>query len=218
MSAIFFRSLRASVRSSTLAWDWRNRLGLGLLCIALIAFFGVRFDNFFTLNNAFATLLNISSIAIAAIGSGFLLVSGNVDLSIGGQYALIGVVVARTVVTTQNALAGVLAGLLCGALLGLINGALVRGLKISPIIVTIGTSAIFRGMAYVVSGGVSIFGFPANFIAIGRTRIGPAPLPVIIAAVVFIVSGFILVRTVAGLRTYAIGGNITAARLTGIHT
>jgi ribose/xylose/arabinose/galactoside ABC-type transport system permease subunit/ABC-type branched-subunit amino acid transport system ATPase component len=218
MSAISLKSIRSWMSASTLAWDWRNRLGLGLLCLGLVIFFGLRFDNFLTLDNAFATLLNISSIAIAAIGSGFLLVSGNVDLSIGGQYALIGVVVARTVVVTQNALVGVLVGLLFGALLGLLNGTLVRALKISPIIVTIGTTAIFRGMAYVVSGGVSIFGFPPNFIAIGRTHIGPAPLPVIIAAVVFVVSGLVLTRTVVGLRTYAVGGNLPAARLTGIDT
>lgn len=213
-----FRSLRARVRPASLAWDWRNRLGLGLLCIGLIAFFGVWFDNFFTVSNGFATLLNISSIAIAAIGSGFLLVSGNVDLSIGGQYALISVIVARMAVGSQNPIASVLAGLLAGALLGLLNGLLVRWMKISPIIVTIGTSTIFRGMAYIVSGGVSIFGFPESFIAIGRARVGPAPVPVLIAAVVFIVSGFILVKTVVGLRTYAIGGNIAAARLTGIKT
>jgi ribose/xylose/arabinose/galactoside ABC-type transport system permease subunit/ABC-type branched-subunit amino acid transport system ATPase component len=205
-------------QGAILAWDWRNRLGLGLLCLALIAFFGLRFDNFFTVDNAFATLLNISSIAIAAVGSGFLLVSGNVDLSIGGQYALTSVVVARTVVVSQSAVAGVAVGLLFGAFLGLVNGTLVRTLKISPIIVTIGTAAIFRGMAYVVSGGISIFGFPDSFIAIGRTRLGPAPVPVIIAAVVFIVSGFVLIRTVVGLRTFAIGGNIAAARLTGINT
>ncbi|MCX6050275.1 MAG: ATP-binding cassette domain-containing protein [Chloroflexi bacterium] len=213
-----FRSIRARVRPASLAWDWRNRLGLGLLCMGLIAFFGVWFDNFFTVSNGFATLLNISSIAIAAIGSGFLLVSGNVDLSIGGQYALISVIVARMAVTSQNPVASVLAGLLAGALLGLLNGLLVRWMKISPIIVTIGTSTIFRGMAYIVSGGVSIFGFPESFIAIGRARIGPAPVPVLIAAVVFILSGFILVKTVVGLRTYAIGGNIAAARLTGIKT
>jgi ribose/xylose/arabinose/galactoside ABC-type transport system permease subunit/ABC-type branched-subunit amino acid transport system ATPase component len=205
-------------QAASAAWDWRNRLGLGLLCMALILFFGIKYDNFFTIDNGFATLLNISSILIAAAGSGFLLISGNVDLSIGGQYALIGVVVAKTVVITQSALSGVVVGLLVGALLGLINGLLVRSLKISPIIVTIGTSAIFRGMAYVVSNGISVFGFPDGFIAIGQTRLGPAPVPVIIAAIVFILSGIVLTRTVAGLRTYAIGGNIAAARLTGINT
>jgi ribose/xylose/arabinose/galactoside ABC-type transport system permease subunit/ABC-type multidrug transport system ATPase subunit len=218
MATAWFDTLFARRREPVLAWDWRNRLGLGLLCLGLIAFFGLRFDNFLTLDNGFATLLNISSIAIAAIGSGFLLISGNVDLSLGGQYALIGVVVARTVVASQNPVLGVVVGLSFGALLGLINGSLVRVLRISPIIVTIGTSAIFRGMAYVVSGGVSIFGFPESFIALGRTRLGPAPLPVIIAAVIFVICGLILTRTVAGLRVYAIGGNLAAARLTGINT
>ncbi|MCB0125226.1 MAG: hypothetical protein KDE58_23390, partial [Caldilineaceae bacterium] len=102
MSVTSLDAFRPRARPATLAWDWRNRLGLGLLCIALILFFGLRYDNFFTIDNAFATLLNISSIAIAAIGSGFLLISGNVDLSIGGQYALTSVVVARTAVLTQN--------------------------------------------------------------------------------------------------------------------
>ena len=110
------------------------------------------------------------------------------------------------------------AGLGFGALLGLLNGTLVRVLKISPIIVTIGTAAIFRGLAYVVSGGVSVFGFPESFIAIGRTRIGSAPVPVLIAAVIFIVGGLVLTRTVIGLRVFAVGGNSLAARLSGINT
>src|SRR5690242_9144933 len=101
--------LRFRPRPVTSAWDWRNRTGLGLLCLALILFFGLRFDNFFTVSNGFATLLNISSIAIAAVGSGFLLVSGNVDLSIGGQYALVSVVVATVAKTTQSAAAAVAA-------------------------------------------------------------------------------------------------------------
>lgn len=211
-------SLQGLIKPSSSAWDWRNRLGLALLCLGLILFFGATFDNFFTVSNGFATLLNISSIAIAAIGSGFLLVSGNVDLSIGGQYALISVIVAVTATATQNSVVSVAVGLLGGAVLGLINGVLVRSLKISPIIVTLGTATIYRGLAYVVTGGISVFGFPEAFIALGRTYIGPAPLPVIIAAVIFILSGFVLVRTVVGLRTYAIGGNAAAARLNGIKT
>jgi len=212
------RPLKRQSQPVALAWDARSRLGLGLLCIALILFFGLRYDNFFTVSNAFATLLNISSIAIAAVGSGFLLISGNVDLSLGGQYALVSVVVATVAKATQSAVVPVIVGLVLGGLLGWINGTLVRLLKISPIIVTIGTAAILRGLAYVVSGGISIFGFPDSFIAIGRTYVGPAPIPVLVAAVVFIVGGFVLTRTVAGLRTYAIGGNVAATRLAGINT
>lgn len=209
---------RSQARPALTAWDPRTRLGLGLLCIVLIVFFSISFDNFFTVSNGFATLLNISSIAIAAIGSGFLLISGNVDLSIGGQYALVSVVVAQTAKATQSPILAVLVGLSLGALLGMTNGLLVQWLRISPIIVTIGTAAIFRGLAFVVSGGVSIFGFPASFIALGRTYIGPAPLPVIIAAIVFVGAGVVLTKTVLGLRIYAIGGNIAAARLNGVNT
>lgn len=209
---------RSRPHTAPTAWDPHNRLGLGLLCIVLIVFFSISFDNFFTVSNGFATLLNISSIAIAAIGSGFLLISGNVDLSIGGQYALVSVVVAQTAKATQSPTLAVVVGLSFGALLGMTNGLLVQWLRISPIIVTIGTAAVFRGLAFVVSGGVSIFGFPASFIALGRTYIGPAPLPVIIAAVVFVIAGLVLTKTVLGLRIYAIGGNIAAARLNGVNT
>ncbi len=193
-----------------------SRVGLALLCVALVLFFGLRYDNFFTLSNAFAILLNISSIAIAAVGAGFLLVSGNVDLSIGGQYALISGGVANVAKNTQSAPVAVLAGLLLGAALGLINGLLIRLLKISPIIVTIGTATIYHGLAYVVTGGVSVFGFPPDFIAIGRSYLGPAPVPVVVAALVFVTGWLVLSRTVLGLRTYAAGGNSMAARLTGV--
>src|SRR5438045_2763288 len=82
--------------------DSGNRLGLALLCVALVAIFGVSFQNFFSVSNLFVILLNTSSIAIAGIGAGFLLISGNVDLSIGGQYGLIGVVTAIVARNTQS--------------------------------------------------------------------------------------------------------------------
>ncbi|MGI9147552.1 MAG: ABC transporter permease subunit [Chloroflexota bacterium] len=193
-----------------------NRLGLGLLCVALILVFGVTSQNFLTVSNAFAILLNVSSIAIAAVGSGFLLISGNVDLSIGGEYALVAVVAATLAKVTQNAAIAVAGALVVGSLLGLFNGLLVRYLNISPLIVTIGTAAVFHGLAYVVTGGISVFGFPPGFITLGRTYIGPVPVPVLVSTVVFLAGGLILLKTVAGLRAYAIGGHAAAARLNGI--
>ncbi len=197
--------------------DSGTRLGLALLCVALILVFGLTSDNFLTVSNGFAILLNVSSIAIAAIGSGFLLISGNVDLSIGGQYALLSAIAALVARNSHNAVLAVVATLAMGAVLGLANGLLVRALKISPLIVTIGTAAIYHGLAYVVTGGVSVFGFPDAFIALGRTYLGPVPLPVLIGAVVFLIGSLVLLRTVAGLHAYAIGGNASATRLSGIN-
>ena len=199
-------------------WNPWNRIGLMGLCVALVVAFGATYDNFFTVSNAFTILLNITAIGIAAFGSGLLIVSGNVDLSIGGQYALCAVVTAIVVRDTQSAALGVVTGILCGALLGFVNGRLVRGLKINPLIVTLAMAAILRGLAYLVTNARSVFGFPDSFIAIGRAEVGPVPVPVIIGAVVFTVGGFVLLRTTFGLRVYAVGGNPQSTKLAGVDT
>jgi ribose/xylose/arabinose/galactoside ABC-type transport system permease subunit len=177
-----------------------RRTGLALLCVVLVAYFGISFDNFFTVSNGLTILMNVSAIAIAAIGAMFLLVSGNVDLSIGGQYALISVITAQFARDSGNVVLAVAVGLLAGLLLGLTNGILVRYMKISPLIVTLGTMAVFKGLAYLVSEGRSVFGFSDAFIFLGRARINEVPLPVIIAAVLFVAGGFWLLRTPGGLR------------------
>ncbi|GII63856.1 hypothetical protein Skr01_39410 [Sphaerisporangium krabiense] len=194
-----------------------RRTGLALLCAVLVAYFGFAYDNFFTVSNGLSILMNVSAIAIAAVGAMFLVVSGNVDLSIGGQYALISVIVASFARDQGGLVVAVLAGLVAGLVLGLTNGILVKYMKISPLIVTLGTMAVFKGLAYLVSEGKSVFGFSDAFIFLGRARVNNVPLPVIIAAVVFVAGGFWLLRTSAGLRLFAIGGNQQAARLTGIN-
>ncbi|MBX3194050.1 MAG: ATP-binding cassette domain-containing protein [Microbacteriaceae bacterium] len=193
-----------------------RRLGLAVLGVALLVFFSLAFDNFFTVNNLVTTAQNVSSIAIASVGTMALLISGNVDLSIGSQFALISVTVATVVRDTQNALAGVVVALLLGALLGFVNGVLVKLLNISPLIVTLGMLAIYRGLAFVVAEGVSVYGFPYSFTAIAGLRIAEIPLTVLVALAIFLIGAFVLLRTVPGLRLYAIGGNPEAARMVGI--
>ncbi|GIE99936.1 ABC transporter permease subunit [Paractinoplanes rishiriensis] len=194
-----------------------RRSGLALLCLVLVAYFGISFDNFLTVSNGLTILMNVSAIAIAAVGAMLLLISGNVDLSIGGQYALISVITAQFAKDSGNVVLAVVAGLVAGLILGATNGILVRYMKISPLIVTLGTMAVFKGLAYLVSEGRSVFGFAESFIFLGRARINTVPLPVIIAAVIFIAGGLWLLRTSGGLRLFAIGGNANAARLTGVN-
>lgn len=203
-------------RSYLVPGEPSRRVGLGILCVVLVLFFGYFYENYFTVSNGLTILMNVSAIAIAAVGSMFLLIAGNVDLSIGGQLALISVTVAQVAKATGDVITPIAVGLLVGALLGLINGLLVKTMKISPLIVTLGTMAIFTGMAFVVSDGKSVFGFSDAFIAIGRSKILGVPVPVLVAAIIFIAGGVWLTRSASGLRVYAIGGNPLAARLTGI--
>lgn len=193
-----------------------RRVGLMVIGALLVILFSLQFDNFFSTSNALTTALNLSSILIASIGMMALLISGNVDLSIGSQFALVSVVTATVVRDTQSTGLGVIAALCLGAFLGFVNGVLVRTLRISPLIVTLGTLAVYRGLAFVVADGVSVYGFPYSFSSIGGLRVAGVPFSVLVALGVFVVGGYALLCTVSGLRLYALGGNADSARMVGI--
>ena len=192
-----------------------SRLGLAGIAGLLVLFFSLRHSTFFTLSDARAIGVNMSSVAIAGVGSAALIITGNVDLSIGSMYALIGMVVAQVAAHVSSPVAAVAAGLAAGLALGAINGMLVRFLKISPLIVTIGLLAVYGGLAYVVSSNF-VIGFQASFISIGRGELWSIPYPVIIAAAVLLIGSLVLTRTVLGLRLYATGGDRRAAERAGV--
>ncbi len=193
-----------------------SRVGLALLAVLLVVFFEIKAGGFVTGDNITTILLNSSSLLIASIAVGCLVVAGNIDLSIAGQYAFISLIVALVVRETANPVLGVAAGLAMGAALGWVNGTLVRLMTISPIIVTLATGSVYAGMAYVVNEGTSVYNLTDSFLSIARSDLWFLPMPVVIALVVFVLGGVLLTRTVAGVRTYAIGGNAGAARLAGV--
>jgi len=189
---------------------------LAAVGLCLFVLFSLAFDNFSSVGNLTAIGLSSSAVLIAAIGTMALLVSGNVDLSIGSQYALISVITATVVRDTGDPWLGVVAALSVGLLLGLINGSLVVVLSVSPLIVTIAMFAIYRGLASVVGGGVSVFDLTDSFTAIGSARWLGVPLQVIIAGSVYLIGAWVLVATVSGLRLFAIGGDRVCAKLVGV--
>jgi ribose/xylose/arabinose/galactoside ABC-type transport system permease subunit/ABC-type branched-subunit amino acid transport system ATPase component len=211
-----FRRLLAIGARPERAWDPTNRIGLGFVCIAMILGSGIFFDRFFTVSNAFTIILNVTALGIGAFGSALLLISGNVDLSIGGMYALTGVSAALVAFHTQNALLGFSTAIAVGLFLGFINGRLVLALKVNPLIVTIGMGTVLTGLAYVMTNARTVFGFPDSYSWVGRAEVGPIPVPVIIFATILVGGGSFLLNSVIGLRLYATGGNPIAADLVGI--
>jgi ribose/xylose/arabinose/galactoside ABC-type transport system permease subunit/ABC-type multidrug transport system ATPase subunit len=192
-----------------------NRIGLAAVAGLLVLFFSLRHGNFLTTGNAIAIGLNMSSIAIAGMGTAILLITGNVDLSIGSMYGLIGMIVAEVAAHSGNPVVPVAAGLLAGLALGGLNGSLVRALKISPLIVTIGLLTVYAGLGFVVNSNY-IGGFGQSFVNIGQGQVGAIPYPVIVAAVVMLIVGLVLTRSVLGLRLYATGGDQRAAERAGV--
>ena len=194
---------------------------LWLFVLALVLFFGMMAPGFFSTTNALNVLRQMSVLAVAAFGSSFVIFSGGLDLSIGSNAALSGVLsamAARELNFPGGAPLSWVLGVLVGALFGLINAVIITRLHISPIITTLGTLTIGRGMALLLTGGVSLFGVPASFQWLGRGFIIPGilPIPVILMVLLLILAWVTLKRSVFGVYVYSVGGNEEAARLSGV--
>lgn len=185
---------------------------LALLCL----FFAVVAPKFATTANLENVLRQIAPVVIVGAAVTLVMVSGHLDLSVGGVLALSGVLAAwLTLHGVPPALSFVL-GTLAGSLVGLINGLLIVGLGLNAVIATLGTLYISRGIANLITDGVSINFLPGNFSELGTGVLAGIPIPVIVMAAV--VAGFIVLerRTLVGKYSVAIGSNFEGARLSGI--
>jgi ribose/xylose/arabinose/galactoside ABC-type transport system permease subunit len=158
-----------------------------------------------------------------AVGMTMVIVAGGIDLSVGAIYALAGVAGALFFQKFGGQTGGwiVPAGMLMcvavAAACGLLNGGLMVALKMHPFIITLGTMAIFRGIAFVITNGQSVGGFPESFRNLVRWEInGLSMSPLLIMALVTFAGGVFLSRMAAGRRVYAVGGNELASRYSGI--
>lgn len=194
---------------------------LWLFVVVLIVFFSIMAPGFMSTTNALNVLRQMSVLAVASFGASFIIFSGGLDLSVGSNAALSGVVaalVARALDMPGGAELSWLVGIMVGAGFGLVNGLIVTRLHISPIITTLGTLTIGRGLALLLTGGVSLFGVPETFQGVGRGFVIPGvlPVPVVLMVLLLIVSWIALKRSAFGISVYAVGGNEEAARLSGI--
>lgn len=165
-------------------------------------------------------LLNIGSsvaiIGIVASGATLVMLSGGLDISIGSIVALSGVTAGQFLNLTGSWGIAVVAGLIGGAVAGFFNGVLVTVFHINPLIATLGTLSVYRGLAYIVAGGVAVPTSSPEFLAIGTGRVFGIPSTLIIMVVIFLIVAVVLKSTVVGRNLYAIGGNPEAAKLAGI--
>lgn len=172
---------------------------------------------FLSVNNLMNVLRTASLTAICAMGYMFVILLGEMDLSVGSMQAVVGIVSVMILNFTKNVSAALLGGIIAGAVLGCINGLLVTKAGINSLIASLGTMAILRGSAYIITNGISIQANIPGFEILGTGYIGPFPIPFLIAVVIFAALYFVLNKTVFGRNIYAVGGNNSAARLCGIN-
>ena len=196
--------------------DTMQAMGILPVLILIVIIFSFIAPNFMTEANMMNITRQSSINIVLAAGMTFVILTGGIDLSVG---SILGVTAVMALVGSLNpALAdfAVPIALIAGLGMGVFNGLLVAYAGLPPFIVTLGTYTALRGAAYLVADGTTVINSKISFDWIGNGYLGSIPWLVIIAFAVIAVCWFILRRTTLGTHIYAVGGNLQAARLTGI--
>lgn len=193
-----------------------RELTLFLLIVALVIVMSVLSPYFLSLANFRAMAVGLIPTAIIAVGMTMLLVSGNFDLSVGSVLALSSTVLALLVAHGLPILLSALLTLALGLLIGLANGLIVTGIGVNPLVATLGTMSVARGVALVLTEGFSIANLPASFGWAGKSEFLGLPA-MFWLMIVIVIAGDLAMRHLAFLRqAYFIGANERAARLSGM--
>ena len=187
--------------------------------LAMCVVFTVLNKNFLNYSNFLTVLHQMVLNGILAVGMMFTIITGGIDLSVGCTYAITGIVVAScTVNYGMNPFLAILVGILIGAVLGAFNGFLINQLKLQPFIATLGTMSLYRGIAYVVTGGVPVTNVPTSYRDIFNGIVfGGVRSYIIVMVVVFVIAHILLSKMRSGDYLYAVGGNEEAAKLSGVN-
>lgn len=187
---------------------------VGLLLVTTFMVFAS--DSFLTTSNLENIARQVSINAIIAVGMTCVILTGGIDLSVGPVMALSGTLTAGLMVAGLPPSLAIGAGLLVGAGFGLGNGVLVAYLRMPPIIVTLATMGIARGLGLLYTDGYPISGLPEFFAVFGRGKLLGVQVPILIMLLAYLVAYVVLQHTRVGRYVYAIGGNEDAVRLSGI--
>jgi ribose transport system permease protein len=197
----------------------QKEIRLLILLIAMVAIMAfLRPDTFFTSQNLFNILRQVSLVTIVAVAQTFIIISGGIDLSVGYTLGLCGIIISTLLDASFNPYLSILIGISAAVGIGLINGLIITLIKLPPFIVTIGMAYIARGLAFVITEGFTVRVTNETISTLANGYVGPIPIMTIIMFVIVLTFAYILNRTPFGMKTKAVGGNIVAAKLSGIDT
>jgi ribose transport system permease protein len=194
-----------------------------LIFLVVVAIAASLSDNFLTFGNIANLFQQAAVVGVVAVGMTFVILTGNIDLSVGSVVALCGMLVAVLMSSGYPPVAAVAATALVGLACGAAMGAIAALAQVPSFIVTLAGLVSFRGLTYLLTDGVPVSGLPQGFAAISSTMVPILPgFSLTSMAVIFIalciVAGIVLRFTVFGEYVYATGGNPEAARLSGLPT
>lgn len=196
-------------------------LGITAALLVLMAAISLVAPRFLTPTNLVNVARSFSFTAATAVGQAIVILSGNggIDLSVGSIISLSGVVVAYLLTQDWPLLPAIAATVALGLAVGWVNGTLVTRFRMTPLIPTLGMLSMAGGLALVISRGRPISGRGATwdaFVHLGNGSVGGIPFPVLYMAAIVLAGWWVMRYTQFGYSVYAIGGNMEAARVTGI--
>ena len=195
----------------------RHETILALLVVLAVIVLAAQSDRFFTLDNLLNQGRLMTEVGLIAVAMTFVIVAGGIDLSVGsilGMTAiLLGVFWKNLGLPLELAIA---LALLVGTLAGMVNGLIITRFRVPPLIATLGTLALYRGIAEGISQARSVRGYPDWFYGLGQGQVLGVPSQLWLLAIAVAVAAVVLGTTTWGRATYAIGSNETAARFSGL--
>lgn len=199
------------------ALTWLLDYGIVLVLLVLVAIFSVASKNFLKVTTIFTILKQISITGIISVGMAFVILTGGIDLSVGSIAGVSSVSAAMMMQAGVPAPVACVFTVMLAIVYGTFNGTLITRLSMPPLIATLGTMTALRGMAFIITGGLPVFGFSKTFGNFAKGQLWVVPYPVILLLFIFIIAYFFLNRTVTGRYIYGVGGNEESSRLSGIN-
>ena len=194
---------------------WLRQYGVLVLLVALFVALSIGSDAFLSSRNLLNILNQNTPLAIIAMAGTLVIIAGGFDLSTGAMFGVASVTAAWVAVNIDPVL-GLAIAPLVGLALGTVNGLVITGLKVHSFLATIASSLVYGGLAILITGGFLISVPDEAFAALGRGRVGPSNVAVIVLVIAMAVFTYILNGTTVGRYVYAVGGNEEAASLSGI--
>jgi len=198
---------------------FRDNLGILIGLFVLCAVVQIVNPVFLSTNNIMNVLRQITTNLYLALAMTMVIILGGIDLSVGSTMALVGVVTTMSIAILELPIfLAVIVGLLVGVLIGAINGYFAAATPIPPFIITLAMMNMARGAAFILTEGapVRVMSPQFNFIGSGFILNGLLPIPVVYLLVFIVICYFIMNKTKLGRHIYAVGGNLEAARFSGI--
>lgn len=197
--------------------SYSRELAVLVAILILVLVFTILDKSYFTITNLI-DIIELSNInSLIAIGITFTIITGGIDLSVGSIFAIVIVTVGHLCVAQVNPILAIILGTLMGSIMGSINGLLITKMHLQPFIATLGTMSVYRGIAYVVTGGWPVIGIPNSYRYIFISNFYEIPSSVIVMLIFAFITHIILKKLRVGNYLFAIGGNEEAAKLSGVN-